>query len=91
MTLGVHYDAIIISAGYAGGPLSTALAHAGWKTALIERSLVGGTCINEGCTPTKAMVASARVHGLEHFEEMLRHLTEDKEAIKVYIEVAQAM
>jgi len=50
-----------------------------------------GTCINEGCTPTKAMVASARVHGLEHFEEMLRHLTEDKEAIKVYIEVAQAM
>ena len=55
------YDAIIIGAGQAGGPLSTALANAGWKTALIERIHVGGTCINEGCTPTKTMVASARV------------------------------
>jgi pyruvate/2-oxoglutarate dehydrogenase complex dihydrolipoamide dehydrogenase (E3) component len=56
-----HYDAIIIGAGQAGGPLSTTLANAGWKTALIERVHVGGTCINEGCTPTKTMVASARV------------------------------
>lgn len=56
-----QYDAIIIGAGQAGGPLSTALAQAGWKTALIERIHVGGTCINEGCTPTKTMVASARV------------------------------
>ena len=55
------YDAIIIGAGQAGGPLSTALANAGWKTAIIERIHVGGTCINEGCTPTKTMVASARV------------------------------
>ncbi|HET8843768.1 MAG TPA: mercuric reductase [Ktedonobacteraceae bacterium] len=55
------YDAIIIGAGQAGGPLSTALAGAGWKTALIEAKHVGGTCINEGCTPTKTMVASARV------------------------------
>src|SRR3982074_1004860 len=55
------YDAIIIGAGQAGGPLSTALANAGRKTALIERIHVGGTCINEGCTPTKTMVASARV------------------------------
>ncbi|HLH60840.1 MAG TPA: mercuric reductase [Ktedonobacteraceae bacterium] len=55
------YDAIIIGAGQAGGPLSTALAKAGWKTAIIERVHVGGTCINEGCTPTKTMVASARV------------------------------
>src|SRR5205807_9700774 len=61
MTLTKHYDAIVIGAGQAGGPLSTALAHAGWKTALIEREHVGGTCINEGCTPTKTMVASARV------------------------------
>jgi pyruvate/2-oxoglutarate dehydrogenase complex dihydrolipoamide dehydrogenase (E3) component len=57
----IQYDAIIIGAGQAGGPLSTALAKAGWKTALIERIHVGGTCINEGCTPTKTMVASARV------------------------------
>ncbi len=56
-----YYDAIIIGAGQAGGPLSTTLANAGWKTALIERVHVGGTCINEGCTPTKTMVASARV------------------------------
>src|SRR5215469_11763352 len=55
------YDAIVIGAGQAGGPLSTDLAGAGWKTALIEQEHVGGTCINEGCTPTKTMVASARV------------------------------
>ena len=56
-----HYDAIVIGSGQAGGPLSTALARAGWKVAIIEREHVGGTCINEGCTPTKTMVASARV------------------------------
>lgn len=56
-----HYDAIVIGAGQAGGPLSTALAQAGRKTAIIEREHVGGTCINEGCTPTKTMIASARV------------------------------
>ncbi len=61
MAANTHYDAIVIGAGQAGGPLSTALANAGWKTALIERVHVGGTCINEGCTPTKTMVASARV------------------------------
>ncbi len=56
-----HFDAIVIGAGQAGGPLSTALAKAGRRTLLIERTHVGGTCINEGCTPTKTMVASARV------------------------------
>src|SRR5438270_1102148 len=56
-----QYDAIVIGAGQSGGPLSTALARAGRKTAIIERAHVGGTCINEGCTPTKTMVASARV------------------------------
>jgi pyruvate/2-oxoglutarate dehydrogenase complex dihydrolipoamide dehydrogenase (E3) component len=56
-----HYDAVVIGAGQAGGPLSTALAKAGHRTALIEREHIGGTCINEGCTPTKTMVASARV------------------------------
>src|SRR5213593_4904967 len=55
------YDAIVIGAGQAGGPLATALAGAGRRVALIEREHVGGTCINEGCTPTKTMVASARV------------------------------
>src|SRR6266851_5123797 len=56
-----QYDAIIVGSGQAGGPLSTALAKSGRKTALIEREHIGGTCINEGCTPTKTMVASARV------------------------------
>jgi pyruvate/2-oxoglutarate dehydrogenase complex dihydrolipoamide dehydrogenase (E3) component len=56
-----RYDAIIIGTGQAGKPLSVALAEAGWKTAVIERTHVGGTCINVGCTPTKTMVASARV------------------------------
>src|SRR5689334_16219366 len=55
------YDAIVIGTGQAGNPLSKALAKAGWKTAVIERLYVGGTCINVGCTPTKTMVASARV------------------------------
>src|SRR5258705_11870752 len=61
MAVNPHYDAIVIGAGQAGGPLSPALANAGWKTAIIERVHVGGTCVNTGCTPTKTMVASARV------------------------------
>ena len=56
-----HYDAIIIGSGQAGKPLATALGQAGWKTALIERAYIGGTCINYGCTPTKTMFNSARV------------------------------
>jgi pyruvate/2-oxoglutarate dehydrogenase complex dihydrolipoamide dehydrogenase (E3) component len=56
-----RYEAIVIGTGQAGKPLSLALARAGWKTAIIEREHVGGTCINVGCTPTKTMVASARV------------------------------
>ncbi len=55
------FDAVVIGAGQAGGPLAGALAKAGWKVALIEREHVGGTCVNEGCTPTKTMIASARV------------------------------
>ncbi len=55
------YDAIVIGTGQAGKPLAIALANAGWKTAVIERLHVGGTCVNVGCTPTKTMVAGARV------------------------------
>jgi pyruvate/2-oxoglutarate dehydrogenase complex dihydrolipoamide dehydrogenase (E3) component len=61
MSTAEQYDAIVIGAGQAGGPLASALARSGRRTALIEREHVGGTCINEGCTPTKTMVASARV------------------------------
>jgi pyruvate/2-oxoglutarate dehydrogenase complex dihydrolipoamide dehydrogenase (E3) component len=56
-----HYDAIVIGSGQGGTPLCEALAKAGLRTALIEKIHVGGTCINEGCTPTKTMVASGRV------------------------------
>jgi pyruvate/2-oxoglutarate dehydrogenase complex dihydrolipoamide dehydrogenase (E3) component len=56
-----QYDAIVIGSGQGGTPLCRALAEAGMRTALVEREHVGGTCINEGCTPTKTMVASARV------------------------------
>src|SRR5712671_6311417 len=56
-----HYQAIVIGSGQGGTPLCTALADAGLRTALIERQHVGGTCVNEGCTPTKTMVASGRV------------------------------
>ena len=55
------YDAIIIGAGQAGVPLARRLAKAGRKVAVIERKWVGGTCVNVGCTPTKAMVASAKM------------------------------
>jgi pyruvate/2-oxoglutarate dehydrogenase complex dihydrolipoamide dehydrogenase (E3) component len=53
------YDAIIIGTGQAGPALARRLAGAGWKIAVIERKLFGGTCVNTGCTPTKTLVASA--------------------------------
>src|SRR5271168_4522304 len=54
-----HFDAIVIGAGQAGPPMVGRLAAAGQKVALIERDLIGGTCVNTGCTPTKTLVASA--------------------------------
>jgi pyruvate/2-oxoglutarate dehydrogenase complex dihydrolipoamide dehydrogenase (E3) component len=53
------YDAIIIGTGQAGPALARRLAGGGWKIAVIERKLFGGTCVNTGCTPTKTLVASA--------------------------------
>jgi pyruvate/2-oxoglutarate dehydrogenase complex dihydrolipoamide dehydrogenase (E3) component len=55
------YQAVIVGAGQAGWPLARALAGAGWKVALVERRFLGGTCVNDGCTPTKTLIASARV------------------------------
>ncbi len=57
--MATHFDAIVIGAGQAGPPLAGRLTEAGWKIALVERKLFGGTCVNNGCTPTKALVASA--------------------------------
>lgn len=54
-----HFDAIIIGAGQAGPSLAGRLTAAGQRVAMIERNLFGGTCVNTGCIPTKAMVASA--------------------------------
>jgi pyruvate/2-oxoglutarate dehydrogenase complex dihydrolipoamide dehydrogenase (E3) component len=57
----MKYDAIIIGSGQAGNPLTLRLADLGWHVALIERSNLGGTCVNTGCTPTKVMVHRAQI------------------------------
>jgi pyruvate/2-oxoglutarate dehydrogenase complex dihydrolipoamide dehydrogenase (E3) component len=56
-----HYDAIVIGSGQGGTPLAKAFAGSGHRTALVERAHLGGCCVNEGCTPTKTMIASGRV------------------------------
>lgn len=58
--MSTSFDAIVIGTGQAGPSLVARLAASGMKTAIIERKLFGGTCVNTGCTPTKALVASAR-------------------------------
>ncbi len=60
------YDAIIIGTGQAGPSLANRLSAAGMSVAVIERHLFGGTCVNTGCIPTKAMVASAYAAHLAH-------------------------
>jgi pyruvate/2-oxoglutarate dehydrogenase complex dihydrolipoamide dehydrogenase (E3) component len=55
------FDAIVIGSGQGGTPLAKKLAKAGLKTIIVEKRLVGGTCINDGCTPTKSMIASAKM------------------------------
>src|SRR2546423_14415561 len=59
MPMATKYDAIVIGTGQAGPSLAVRLAGEGMKVAIIERKLFGGTCVNTGCIPTKAMVASA--------------------------------
>ena len=60
MTTVQAYDAIVIGAGQAGPSLAVRLAQSGCKVALVEREHLGGTCVNDGCMPTKTLVASAR-------------------------------
>lgn len=74
-----HYDAIVIGSGQGGTPLSKKLANKNLKTAIIERRFIGGTCINDGCTPTKTMVASAR----------MMHLAGKSKSLGVMIKDAQ--
>ncbi len=54
-----HFDAIIVGAGQAGPPLAGRLTATGQRVAVVERKLIGGTCVNTGCIPTKTLVASA--------------------------------
>ena len=56
-----RFDAVIVGGGQAGPSLAVRLAGAGQRVALVERRHLGGTCINTGCRPTKALIASARV------------------------------
>ena len=56
-----HFDAIVIGSGQAASALTSRLTGAGLSVAFIEREHFGGTCVNDGCTPTKALVASAQV------------------------------
>jgi pyruvate/2-oxoglutarate dehydrogenase complex dihydrolipoamide dehydrogenase (E3) component len=58
--MSTKYDAIVIGTGQAGPSMATKLAQAGKKTAIIERKLFGGTCVNVGCIPSKTLIASAR-------------------------------
>ncbi|OKS88561.1 mercuric reductase [Mucilaginibacter polytrichastri] len=70
-----HYDAIVIGAGQAGSPLCRKLANAGKKTLMIEKRWIGGTCVNDGCTPTKAMVASAKAaYMAKHSDDLGVHI-----------------
>jgi pyruvate/2-oxoglutarate dehydrogenase complex dihydrolipoamide dehydrogenase (E3) component len=55
-----RYDAIVIGTGQSGPPLAARLGQEGLKTAIIERALVGGTCVNVGCIPTKTLIGSAK-------------------------------
>jgi pyruvate/2-oxoglutarate dehydrogenase complex dihydrolipoamide dehydrogenase (E3) component len=59
-----HYKAIVIGSGQGGNPMAKRLAEAGWNTCLIEQRWVGGTCVNDGCTSTKTMIASAQAANL---------------------------
>src|SRR5207247_6755438 len=58
--MATKYDAIVIGTGQAGPSLAVRLADTGMKVAIIERKRFGGACVNNGCIPTKTLVASAR-------------------------------
>jgi pyruvate/2-oxoglutarate dehydrogenase complex dihydrolipoamide dehydrogenase (E3) component len=81
------YDAIVIGAGQAGPSLAVRLAGAGLRTALIEREHLGGTCVNDGCIPTKTLLASARAahvarHGADFGVRVPEGVRVDMKAVK---------
>lgn len=80
------FDAIVIGSGQGGSPLAKQLARHGLRTAIIEKRWPGGTCVNDGCTPTKTMIADAHVahvvkHSYDHGVDV-RSFTIDLERIK---------
>lgn len=80
------FDAIVIGSGQGGSPLAIQLAKHGLRTAIVEKRWPGGTCVNDGCTPTKTMIADARVahvvkHSYDHGVDV-RSFSVDLERIK---------
>lgn len=64
------YDAVVIGTGQAGPALAARATQEGWRVAVVERQLLGGTCVNVGCTPTKALVGSAKaIHAARRGDE----------------------
>src|SRR5437667_3888182 len=84
--MATKYDAIIIGTGQAGPSLAVRLADTGMKVAIIERKALGGTCVNNGCIPTKTLVASARaIHTARRGAEFgfaIKDLNVDMAAVK---------
>ena len=83
-----RYDAIVIGTGQSGPSLAVRLAKAGRKTAIIERKLFGGTCVNVGCIPTKTLIASARAahvarNGADYGVAIDGRITVDMTRVKV--------
>ncbi|WP_118976197.1 mercuric reductase [Taibaiella koreensis] len=75
-----HFNALIIGSGQAGTPLAIRMAKAGYSTALIEKRAVGGTCINDGCIPSKSIIASARAaYDAAHADALGIHNTQPYE------------
>ncbi|CAI7600490.1 unnamed protein product [Penicillium pancosmium] len=94
MATNLHYEVIIIGSGQSGTPLAAAFAKAGQKTALIEREHIGGSCINEGCTPTKTLIASGRIaylvrKGLDYGIHTCEHETDVNVAVVDMLKVRQ--
>src|SRR5450755_1567657 len=87
MTTTTSCDALVIGAGQAGPFLAVRLATAGMKTVLIEREHLGGTCVNDGCIPTKTLVASARAayvarHAADYGVRIAGEISVDMRAVK---------
>lgn len=81
------FDAIVIGSGQGGTPLAKKLAKAGWNTAMVEKRFIGGTCVNDGCTPTKSMIACAKTaYTISHSQEWGITVSDYKVSLEKIIE-----